>query len=37
MSFANTEGGMEINLDKFQNTDVVKALFAENPGVIIQV
>jgi len=37
MCFANTEGGMEISLDKFQNTDVVKALFAENPGVIIQV
>ena len=37
MCFANTEGGMEINLDKFQNTDVVKALFAENPGVVIQV
>ena len=37
MCFANTEGGMEINLDKFQSTDVVKALFAENPGVIIQV
>ena len=37
MCFANTEGGMEITLDKFQNTDVVKALFAENPGVVIQV
>ena len=37
MCFANTECGMEINLDKFQNTDVVKALFAENPGVVIQV
>ncbi|MBR5612900.1 MAG: phosphoribosylformylglycinamidine synthase, partial [Bacteroidaceae bacterium] len=37
MCFANTEGGMEINLDKFQNTDIVKALFAENPGVVIQV
>ena len=37
MCFANTEGGIEINLDKFQNTDVVKALFAENPGVVIQV
>ena len=37
MCFANTEGGMEISLDKFQGTDVVKALFAENPGVIIQV
>ena len=37
MCFANTEGGIEVNLDKFQNTDVVKALFAENPGVVIQV
>ena len=37
MCFANTEGGIEINLDKFQGTDVVKALFAENPGVVIQV
>ena len=37
MCFANTEGGMEITLDKFQDTDIVKCLFAENPGVIIQV
>ena len=37
MCFANTEGGMEINLDKLQEHDIVKTLFAENPGVVIQV
>ena len=37
MCFANTEGGMEITLDKFHDADIVKCLFAENPGVIIQV
>ena len=37
MCFANVEGGIEVNLDKFKDTDVVKSLFAENPGVVIQV
>lgn len=37
MCFANTEGGMEINLDSIKNDDLVKILFAENPGVVIQV
>ncbi len=37
MCVANVEGGMEINLDKLQGCDIVKALFAENPGVVIQV
>ncbi len=37
MCFANTEGGMEINLDKIKCNDIVKTLFAENPGIIIQV
>ena len=37
MCFANTEGGMEICLDKFREDDLVKLLFAENPGVVIQV
>ena len=37
MCFANTEGGMEICLDKFRESDLVKLLFAENPGVVIQV
>ena len=37
MCFANTEGGLCINLDKFKEADLVKILFAENPGVIVQV
>ena len=36
MCFANTSGGMRINLFNMKD-DVVKALFAENPGVVIQV
>ena len=38
MTFANKKGGMHINLhDICADGDVVKTLFAENPGVIIQV
>jgi phosphoribosylformylglycinamidine synthase len=38
MCFANTKGGMHINLhDICADGDVVKTLFAENPGVVIQV
>ena len=37
MCFANTEGGIEANLDKMKCDDLVKLLFAENPGVVIQV
>ena len=38
MCFANTKGGMHINLhDICKDGDIVKALFAENPGVIIEV
>ncbi|MBO5251498.1 MAG: phosphoribosylformylglycinamidine synthase [Bacteroidaceae bacterium] len=37
MCFANTDGGMEITLDKIHGADIVKTLFAENPGVVIQV
>ena len=37
MCFANTEGGMEINLDKIKEQDLIKILFAENPGIVIQV
>ncbi len=37
MCFANAEGGLEVSLDKFKETDIVKELFAENPGVVIQV
>lgn len=37
MCFANTDGGMEIDLDKFANDDIVKILFAENPGIVVQI
>ena len=37
MCFANTDGGMEIDLDKIKCDDIVKILFAENPGIVIQV
>ena len=37
MTFANTKGGLNINLDKIKTDDLTKILFAENPGVIIQV
>ncbi len=37
MCFANTDGGMEVCLDKFPHEDIVKVLFAENPGVVVQV
>lgn len=39
MTFANTEGGMHVNLYDLdgEEQDVVKMLFAENPGVVIQV
>ena len=37
MCFANTKGGIEVNLNKIKCDDLVKVLFAENPGIIIQV
>ena len=37
MCFANTEGGLRINLHDIVGDDMVKTLLAENPGVIIQV
>ena len=37
MCFANTEGGMEVNVDKFGRHDIVKILLAENPGVVVQI
>ena len=38
MCFANTKGGLHINLhDICVDGDVVKALFAENPGVVVEV
>lgn len=37
MCFANVEGGIELDLDDMPSDDIVKILFAENPGVIVQV
>ena len=37
MCFANTRGGMKINLNNFATDDITKILFAENPGVVVQV
>ena len=37
MTFANTEGGLHVNLHDLTGNDMVKMLFAENPGVVIQV
>lgn len=37
MTFANRQGGIHVNLYDMSGEDVVKNLFAENPGVVIQV
>lgn len=37
MCFANPQGGLEARLDKIRHADLIKILFAENPGVLIQV
>ena len=37
MCFANTNGGLHINLHDLESADIIKTLFAENPGVVIQV
>ena len=38
MCFANTKGGLHINLhDICKDGDIIKTLFAENPGVVIEV
>ncbi|MBO1362135.1 hypothetical protein J2D73_20370, partial [Acetobacter sacchari] len=37
MCFANVEGGLEIDLDKMNETDIVKILFAENPGIFVHI
>jgi phosphoribosylformylglycinamidine synthase len=37
MCFANVEGGMDVDLDALAEKDIVKILFAENPGIVVQV
>ena len=37
MTFANTKGGLNVAFNQLAETDLVKILFAENPGIIVQV
>jgi len=37
MCFANTTGGIDIDLKDIAEDDIVKILFAENPGVVVQI
>jgi len=37
MCFANANGGLDVKLDDIAETSLVNILFAENPGVLIQV
>jgi phosphoribosylformylglycinamidine synthase len=37
MCFANPQGGLEARLNKIRHTDLIKILFSENPGLIVQV
>lgn len=37
MNFSNTTGGLNIDLSKCEETDIIKLLFAENPSILIQV
>ena len=37
MCFANTKGGIKLNLNNFASDDLTKILFAENPGIVVQV
>jgi phosphoribosylformylglycinamidine synthase len=36
MNFANTSGGLSVNLNKLDVDDLIQVLFSEKPGVIIQ-
>ncbi|MDF9829306.1 phosphoribosylformylglycinamidine synthase [Parabacteroides sp. PF5-6] len=37
MCFANVEGGLEVDLDTLSEADLIPILFAENPGILVQV
>ena len=37
LCFANVEGGMNVNLDVLAENDIIKILFSENPGIVVQV
>ncbi len=37
MCFSNTEGGVTVNLSALDESDTIKILFSQNPGILIQV
>ncbi len=37
MNFANTSGGMQINLNGIKTNDIIETCFSNNPGIVIQV
>jgi phosphoribosylformylglycinamidine synthase len=37
MCFSNTKGGITVNLSALNESDTVKILFSQNPGIIVQV
>ena len=37
MCFANSNGGLKVNLDHLAEPSIINILFAENPGVLIQI
>ncbi|MCD7916526.1 MAG: phosphoribosylformylglycinamidine synthase [Tannerellaceae bacterium] len=37
MCFANVQGGLEVDLDPIGTEDMIRILFAENPGILVQV
>ena len=37
MTFSNTQGGINVNVDSFNENDIIKILFSENPALVIQV
>ncbi|MGM0621028.1 MAG: phosphoribosylformylglycinamidine synthase, partial [Bacteroidota bacterium] len=36
LCFSSNKEGMKVNLDGFEETDIAKILFSENPGIVIQ-
>jgi phosphoribosylformylglycinamidine synthase len=37
MCFASVNGGMDVNLDALTEPDIIRILYAENPGILVQV
>lgn len=37
MAFANTRGGIRLDTENFDEADLIKILFAENPAIVVQI